>query len=50
MQTNRRRPSPAWFAALVAALAAVGVGVFLGEARQVLLHAASICLACMGVG
>lgn len=50
MQTDRRLPSRAWIAALVAALAAVGVGVFLGEARQVLLNAASICLACIGLG
>ena len=50
MRSNSRRPSPAWIAALVAALAAIGVGVFLGEAHQILLNAASICLACMGLG
>ena len=50
MHSNRRRPSLAWIAALVAALVAIGVGVFLGEPRQVLNNAINICLACMGVG
>jgi hypothetical protein len=50
MCSARRRPSRAWIAALLVALAAIGVGVFLGEAQQVLLNAASICLACMGIG
>ena len=50
MRRNTRHPSPAWAAGLLVALTAVGAGVLLGEARQAMLNAASICLACIGVG
>jgi hypothetical protein len=50
MSDLRRRPSRAWIVALLTALAAMAGGVWLGEAGQVLLNAANICLACMGVG
>jgi len=40
----------AWKIAFGAALGAIVTGLWLGEARQVLLNAVSICLACLGVG
>jgi len=39
-----------WAVGMAAALALIAIGVALGEPAQVLLNAASVCLACMGVG
>ena len=39
-----------WTTAFTLSLGFIGVGLWLGEVRQVLLNAASICLACMGIG
>lgn len=39
-----------WAVAFAGALALTGLGVWLGEASQVLLNAVSICLSCLGVG
>ncbi|GAB4260017.1 MAG: hypothetical protein Kow0092_08620 [Deferrisomatales bacterium] len=39
-----------WWMALAVALGCVAVGVALGEPGQVLMQAASVCLACMGIG
>ena len=39
-----------WYAWIALALALIGAGVALGEPGQVLMNAASVCLACMGVG
>lgn len=47
---NHRRPGLAWMIAFGAALGAIAVGLWLGEAGQVMLNAVSICLACLGVG
>ena len=50
MRLARHRPALLWTVAMLTALAAIGAGVFLGELQQVMLNAASICLACMGIG
>ncbi len=39
-----------WILALAAALGLMALGLWLGEATQVLMNAASVCLACMGIG
>ncbi len=39
-----------WLVAFGAALGAMVAGVWLGEPSQVLMHAASVCLACLGIG
>ena len=39
-----------WILAIAAALGLVALGLWLGEATQVLMNAASVCLACMGIG
>lgn len=40
----------AWWMALGLSAAAIAAGLYLGEATQVFMNAASICLACMGIG
>lgn len=39
-----------WLAAMAAAVAMAAVGVSVGEPGAVLRHAASVCLACLGLG
>jgi hypothetical protein len=40
----------AWILILIAALLAVGVGIFRGEAGEVLDKARIVCLECIGIG
>lgn len=42
--------SRGWFAAMAAAVALAAIGVSVGEPGAVLRHAASVCLACLGLG
>ena len=39
-----------WWTGLGLAWAAVALGWYLGEATQVLMNAATVCLSCMGIG